>query len=189
MSSRGPVTNGSRPTGTAMPTGVHCPPTNRSVCYGWCSLYRASNSAWLMLSQRGPSPSQDLDSEHGTGSNDQTKLNRYKRLYSQAREDLDNLKGQAKRRYILFRFLLQFVLTELNSQENCKQDTTGTWHTQACHPVWWYIDNRPPAWPVLPDIRGRNWWRGWGICKSWKWWDWCQEKRVGYFFFKSPVIC
>jgi hypothetical protein len=34
------------------------------------------------------------------GSNNQTELSRYKRLYSQAREDLDELKGQAKRRSI-----------------------------------------------------------------------------------------
>jgi hypothetical protein len=56
-----------------------------------------SNSA---LSQRGPSPSQDLNGEHGMGSNDHTELSRYKRLYSQAREDLDKLNGQAKRRSI-----------------------------------------------------------------------------------------
>jgi len=43
---------------------------------------------------------QDLDNELGTGSNDQMELSRYKRLYSQAREDLENLNGQAKRRCI-----------------------------------------------------------------------------------------
>jgi hypothetical protein len=54
----------------------------------------ASNSA---LS---PSPSQDLNGERGMGSNDQTELSRYKRLYSQAREDLDKANSQAKRRSI-----------------------------------------------------------------------------------------
>jgi hypothetical protein len=53
-----------------------------------------------MLSPRGQSPLQDRNSEHGMDSNDQTEVSRYKRLYSQAREDLDELKGQAKRRSI-----------------------------------------------------------------------------------------
>ena len=64
---------------------------------GQSSTGPASSSA---LSGRGPSPSQDLNSEHGMGSNDQTELSRYKRLYSQAREDLDKRNGQAKRRSI-----------------------------------------------------------------------------------------
>ena len=34
------------------------------------------------------------------GSNNQIELSRYKRLYSQAHEDLDKLNGQAKRRYL-----------------------------------------------------------------------------------------
>jgi hypothetical protein len=54
----------------------------------------------LMLSLRGQPPSQNLDSDHGMDSNDQTELSRYKRLYSQASEDLDNIKGQAKRRSV-----------------------------------------------------------------------------------------
>ena len=60
----------------------------------------ASNSASLMLNPRGPSPFQDINSEHGMDSNDQIELSCYKRLYNQAREDLDELKGQAKRRSI-----------------------------------------------------------------------------------------
>jgi hypothetical protein len=91
-----------------MPTGMHHPPTTRSVIIdvhytastGQSSTGPASNSASFMLSPRGPSPLQDLSNEHGTGSTDQTELSRYKRLYSQAREDLDELKGQAKRRSI-----------------------------------------------------------------------------------------
>jgi hypothetical protein len=46
----------------------------------------------------GTSPSES--SEPAMGSNDQMELSRYKRLYSQAREDLDKLNGQAKRRYV-----------------------------------------------------------------------------------------
>ena len=54
-----------------------------------------------MLNSRGQSPSesQDLSSED-MNSNDQKELSRYKRLYSQAREDLEKLNGQAKRRCI-----------------------------------------------------------------------------------------
>jgi hypothetical protein len=48
------------------------------------------------------------------GFNDQTELSRYRRLYSQAREDLDKLKGQAKRRY--FQTVPPAIfLTEINS--------------------------------------------------------------------------
>ena len=36
--------------------------------------------------------------EPDTGSDDQTELSRYKRLYTRAREDLEKLNGQAKRR-------------------------------------------------------------------------------------------
>lgn len=55
-----------------------------------------------MLNPRGPSPSepQDLNIASETGSNDQMELSRYKRLYSQAREDLENSNGQVKRRSI-----------------------------------------------------------------------------------------
>ena len=53
-----------------------------------------------MLSSHRQSPFQDLNGENGTDSNDQTELSCYKRLYSQAREDLDDLKGQTKRRSI-----------------------------------------------------------------------------------------
>jgi hypothetical protein len=53
-----------------------------------------------MLGPRGRSPFPDVNIENGIGSNDQTDLSRYRRLYSQAREDLDKLKGQAKKRSI-----------------------------------------------------------------------------------------
>jgi hypothetical protein len=42
---------------------------------------------------------QDVD-QNETSFDDQTDLSRYKRLYNQAREDLDKLKGQKKRRSI-----------------------------------------------------------------------------------------
>jgi hypothetical protein len=59
-----------------------------------------------MSNPRGPSSSepQDLNS-------DQMELSRYKRLYNQAREDLENLNGEAKKRSIQTLFL-QFVLTD-----------------------------------------------------------------------------
>ena len=108
MSSRGPVTNGSRL--TVMPTGMYCPTDSQVVMVdvqvhytgstGQLSTGPASNSASLTLNPRGPSPFQDVYSENGMDSNDQTELIRYKRLYNQAREDLDELKGQAKRRSI-----------------------------------------------------------------------------------------
>jgi hypothetical protein len=99
MSSRGPATNGSRP------TGMHYPLTTRSVMAdvhhtdsaGLSSTGPASNSTSC---PHEPSPFQDLNSENGVGSNDQTELSRYRRLYSQVREDLDRLKGQARRRSI-----------------------------------------------------------------------------------------
>jgi hypothetical protein len=64
------------------------------------SAWQPSTDASFMLNPSEPSTSQgqDLTSEPGTGSNDQVELNRYKRLYSQAREDLEKLNGQAKRR-------------------------------------------------------------------------------------------
>jgi hypothetical protein len=53
-----------------------------------------------MLNPHGPSPSdsQDHSNEQQMGSIDQTELSRYKRLYNQARDDLEELNGQAKRR-------------------------------------------------------------------------------------------
>ena len=58
-----------------------------------------SNSVSLTLNPDGPS---HLNNEHGMDSNlnDQTELSCYKQLYSQACEDLDEIKGQAKRRSI-----------------------------------------------------------------------------------------
>ena len=67
---------------------------------GQLSTGPTSNSTLLMLNPHGPSPFQDINSEHGMDSNDQTELSRYKQLYNQACEDLDELKGQAKRRSI-----------------------------------------------------------------------------------------
>jgi len=66
------------------------------------SAGQPSTGTSSMSNPRGPSPSepQDLNSEPGTRSNDQMELSRYKRLYSQAREDLERLNGQAKRRSI-----------------------------------------------------------------------------------------
>ena len=108
MSSQGPVTNGSRP--TVMPTGMYYPTNNQVVMVdvqvhytgsaGQLSTGPASNSALLTLNPCGPSPFQDINSEHGMDSNDQTELSHYKWLYNQAHEDLDELKGQAKRRSI-----------------------------------------------------------------------------------------
>ena len=46
------------------------------------------------------SPFQDLYSENGIGSIDQTELSHYGPLYSQAHEDLDKLKDQAQKRSI-----------------------------------------------------------------------------------------
>ena len=108
MSSRGPVTNRSQP--TVMPTGMYYPTDNQVVMVdvqvhytgsaGQLSMGPTSNSASLMLNPCGPSPFQDINSEHGMDSNDQTELSHYKQLYNQAHEDLDKLKGQAKRRSI-----------------------------------------------------------------------------------------
>ena len=103
MSSRGPVTNAS------LRTGTHYPLTTRSVMVdvrytasaGQSSIGPAGNSASLISSPCGPSPFRDLNhSEHGVDSNDQTELSRYRRLYTQAREDLNKLNGQVKRRFI-----------------------------------------------------------------------------------------
>ena len=108
MSSQGPVTNGSRP--TVMPTGMYYLTDNQVVMVdvqvhytgsaGQLSTGPASNSASLTLNPCGPSPFQDIKCEHGMDSNDQTELSHYKQLYNQACEDLDKLKGQAKRRSI-----------------------------------------------------------------------------------------
>ena len=108
MSSRGPVTNGSWP--SVMPMGMYYPTNNQVVMVdvqvhytgsaGQLSMGPASNSTLLTLNPCGPSPFQDINSEHGMDSNNQTELSRYKQLYNQAREDLDELKGHAKRRSI-----------------------------------------------------------------------------------------
>ena len=108
MSSQGPVTNRSRP--TVMPMGMYYPTDNQVVMVdvqvyytgsaGQLSMGPTSNSTSLTLNPHGPSPFQDINSEHGMDSNDQTELSRYKQLYNQACEDLDKLKGQAKRRSI-----------------------------------------------------------------------------------------
>ena len=103
MPSRGPVTNGFLP--TTMPTGMHCPPTARSVmadvhCTDSARLSSMEPASNNTSCPHGPSHFQDLNSENGMGSNDQTELSRYRRHYSQVCEDLDQLKGQAKRRSI-----------------------------------------------------------------------------------------
>ena len=108
MSSQGPVTNGSRP--NVMPTGMYYPTDNQVVMVdvqvhytgsaGQLSTGPASNSASLTLNPCGPSPFQDINSGHGMDSSGQTELSCYKWLYNQAHEDLDELKGQAKRRSI-----------------------------------------------------------------------------------------
>ena len=105
MSSRGPVTNGSQP--TVMPMGMYYPTNNQVVIVDvqvhytgsarQLSMGPASNSTLLMLNPHGPSPFQDINSEHGMDCNDQRAQ---PQLYNQAREDLDELKGQAKRRSI-----------------------------------------------------------------------------------------
>ena len=108
MSSRGPVTNGSWP--TVMPMGMYYPTNNQVIMVdvqvhytgsaGQLSMGPASNSTSLTLNPCGPSPFQDINGEHGMDSNNQTELSCYKQLYNQAHEDLDELKGQAKRRSI-----------------------------------------------------------------------------------------
>ena len=105
MSSRRPVTNGSWP--TVMPMGMYYPTDNQVIMVdvqvhytgsaGLLSMGPASNSASLMLNPHGPSPFQDINSEHGMDCNDQRTQ---PQLYNQAHEDLDELKGQAKRRSI-----------------------------------------------------------------------------------------
>ena len=79
MSSQGPVTNRSRP--TVMPTGMYYPSDNQVIMVdvqvrytgsaGQLSTGPASNSASLMLNPHGPSPFQDINSEHGMDSNNQ----------------------------------------------------------------------------------------------------------------------
>ena len=94
MSRKGPVTNGSQ--SMAMPTGAHYPMRTKSAMIDLqCPASAGQTSIDTLFA---PSPSES--SELGIGSNDQMELSRYKRLYSQAREDLDKLNGQAKRRYI-----------------------------------------------------------------------------------------
>jgi len=90
MSRKGPVTNGSQ--SMAMPTGAHYPMRTKSAMID----LQCPASAGQTSIDTSPSESSEL----GIGSNDQMELSRYKRLYSQAREDLDKLNGQAKRRYI-----------------------------------------------------------------------------------------
>jgi hypothetical protein len=78
-------TNSSQP--KAMPTGAHYPMRTQSVMIDLvCPSIGAQSSS--------------ESNEPGIGSNNQMELSRYKRLYSQAREDLDKLNGQAKRRYV-----------------------------------------------------------------------------------------
>jgi hypothetical protein len=88
-----------------MPTGMHYPPMTKFVMIDLqytASAGQSSTGTSFMLNPRGTSPlePQDLNSEPRMGSNDQMDLSRYKRLYSQAREDLEKLNGQAKRRSI-----------------------------------------------------------------------------------------
>lgn len=61
-------------------------------------------------------PSKPQDLKPGMGSSDQMELSRYKQLYSQACEDLENLNSQAKRRSIQ---TFVIVLTEITSKEIC----------------------------------------------------------------------
>ena len=98
-------TNQSQP--IVMLTGMPYPLTTSSeldVDYsasaGQSSTGPASNSPSLILNPHGPLPPHDLNREHRMGDNDQTELSRYKRLYSQAREDLERSNGQAKRRSV-----------------------------------------------------------------------------------------
>jgi hypothetical protein len=96
--------NNSRP--TVIPTGMHYPSRTKSVMIELqytASAEQPSTGTSFMLNP--PSEPQDLNSEPGMGSNDQMELSRYKRLYSQAREDLENLNGQAKRRSIQSKLL------------------------------------------------------------------------------------
>ena len=95
--------NNSRP--TVIPTGMHYPLTTKSIMIELqytASAEQPSMDTSFMLNPHGPSPSepQALNSEPGMSSNDQTELSHYRQLYSQAREDLDKLKRQAKRRSI-----------------------------------------------------------------------------------------
>lgn len=69
-----------------------------------------------LLHQAPASPLQS-QGEPDTGSDDQTELSRYKRLYTRAREDLEKLNGQAKRRWIQAH--PSIPLTEITSKENC----------------------------------------------------------------------
>ena len=90
---------------TVIPTGMHYPLTTKSVMIELqytVSAEQPSTDTSFMLNPCGSSPSepQALNSKPGMSSNDQTELSHYKQLYSQAHEDLDKLKGQAKRRSI-----------------------------------------------------------------------------------------
>lgn len=105
MSNRGSMTNRSQL--TVMPTGMHYPPTTRSVMVdvhytvsAGQSSTRPTNNSTSHPSGPMTSPFQDLYSENGIGSIDQTELSHYGPLYSQAHEDLDKLKDQAQRRSI-----------------------------------------------------------------------------------------
>jgi hypothetical protein len=80
-----------------MATGAHYPMTTKSVMIdNLCPASAGQTSIGTLFV-----PSSSESSEAGPGSNDQMELSRYKRLYSQAREDLDKLNGQAKRRYVI----------------------------------------------------------------------------------------
>jgi hypothetical protein len=84
---------------------MHYQSTTKSVMIDLqytASAGQSSTGTSLMLNPpaQSPSESEDLNSQRGMGFNDQTELSRYKRLYSQAREELDKSNGQAKRRYI-----------------------------------------------------------------------------------------
>lgn len=98
---------------------MHYPPRTKSVMIELqytVSAEQPSMGTSSMLNP--PSKPQDLNSEPGMGSSDQMELSHYKRLYSQASEDLENLNGQAKRRSIQT-FVPAIVLTEITSKEIC----------------------------------------------------------------------
>ena len=78
-----------------MPTGAHYPMNTKFVMTDL--LCPASAGQTSIGTPFAPSP---LGCSEPERSNDQMELSRYKRLYSQAREDLDKLNGQAKRRFV-----------------------------------------------------------------------------------------
>jgi len=82
----------------AMLTGAHYRMKTKSVMIDLLCPLAASAGQTSIGTPFAPSPSECGEAE--MGSNDQMELSCYKRLYSQAREDLDKLNGQAKRRYV-----------------------------------------------------------------------------------------